>query len=932
MYALLLTVSIFLYLSIVGFAIQTLCSQRQRIFQLSLLSPSIGLAAVLLPVFFLSRGGLPVVKYATYLLLTITVLVALILIVKIRTNPFLKLQKSAVILIVGLMLISWPMLKFDFSWVSYANDDMANYSLGAARFLAHGFFDPPNLNNLYDGRDYTQAYWYLYVPAKVRPGSELILAFVSAITGLNMHQVFMPIIISLHLALVAAVGGMVNGVTNNRKAPLIAMSLMAVSPLNSLGSLYQLIGQVGGLALLVSSISLLLQVPHTPRLLQFFASGIPVFLTISGILVWYPELLPFLGLSWFICIAILTWHDKKTALRLLVLAAAVGSLLLVFFRGTIWDVFEFLLFQASSGTKATDVVDVGFPYMLLPSGLPTFWGIFPLGAHPVEPFLSLGIAWAIALTVWFLSKLPQELRRASAPAIVSLVMFTVAVILFFGNADFGLFKLAMFIQPFLIAVVAIRLSTNLSPSGNWRIKSLVVLQMLLCLASQMAAVNRSTGEYLGTVNEIPGASEKEMNSQFAQLLEYSKSFEPSGFFSDTSHLVIAKYQSLYSLGTSVLFPSMQFFQNISGILPSTEKETISFNGLINYFYRDKKLTTEEIRKRWLLIQNEKNTPFNAYTQKNDKNFFSALPINKVENHLIFIHSKLGGHYFWFAAADTERVDKRNTAFFPMESDPLFIGQNFNGMGRHIMLMQLNPTPEARMVMEATSTVMKNFESTLPMPTINGDPKIRLRFVGRGSGRVFSDPVQPVVHGGISYLLIDIGRDGKQFEKKMTGLMRLYGTEILSDTRRITVFARDISVISQKDYQRLRPPTFISKFPEHLTNRNLEYSGIYEDGWISERAFFVLSAQPDARYLLIKGVIPKIADSGFRSNLIVSINNSAVTTHPLSVGEFEIRIPIKKSPERQRIDLTFDEYQVLTGLDGRRTAGKIDFIGFVNEAL
>ena len=38
---------------------------------------------------------------------------------------------------------------------------------------------------------------------------------------------------------------------------------------------------------------------------------------------------------------------------------------------------------------------------------------------------------------------------------------------------------------------------------------------------------------------------------------------------------------------------------------------------------------------------------------------------------------------------------------------------------------------------------------------------------------------------------------------------------------------------------------MAAFPADLTYPDLEYSGIYEDGWIAESAFFSLS-QPDER--------------------------------------------------------------------------------------
>ncbi len=927
----LFTLALFAFWGLVGFATIAVFSPRLRVIQGVLISPAIGVAVTILPVFFINRAGIPVKDFGGTLFLALATLAIIALAIKRPVFPVRRLLPILGILVLALFLVARPMLNYGFDWVSYSNDDMANYCLGAARFLNHGFFAAPDLDALYQGRDYSQAYWYLYVPGKVRPGSELMLAFVWGSSGFNAHQVFMPVIMALNLALLSAVGGMVTGVTRNRKAPLIAMSLMAVSPLTSLGSLYQLIGQVGGLALLVPSVSLLLRAPRSLKPWRLFFTSIPAFLTIAGLFVWYPEALPFLGLGWFVYVAICIWQDKKGGLSLLIPAGIVGILLLLLLQGTIREAMGFLLFQASMAGKTVDPSDVMFPYMLIPSGISMLWGISVMGGGVDEPLLSGGIALGLALTLWFVWKLPHELRKASPPAIISLVMLILAVKLFAGNVDFGLFKLAMFVQPFLTAVVAMRLSAMPWVAGKWRVKGVVVALLVLCVSSQMEYVRRSTGEFLGGLNEIPHSSSREMNRQFAELLSSVKASSPAGFIADTSHLVMAKYQTLYSIGTSILFPSKQFIRGISGAFPSTAKEIIDLGGVSNSFRKDKNLTAEEISRRWMLIANVKYTPFNAYAaQNNPKDYFSALPMDKVRNHLTFIDSELGIHYYFLPGV--EQGDRRNTAFFPMEDDPLFAGNSLSGMGRYVLLMGTNTTPGARMVMEATSTVMKTFESALPLPVVYGESAVPLQFVGRGSGRVFSAPVQPALSGGLPYLSIDMGRDGKQFQNNATGLMKLYGSDIVQDTRRLTTFARDISLISQEDYLKLTPPASISRFPADLANRNLEYSGIYEDGWISERAFFTLASKPDTRYLLIKGTVPQIDKPDFRSTLAVSIDGKEVIKHPLGLGNFELKVPVSGNGQRQRVDLAFDRHQVLPGADLRPAGGKIDFIGFVSDGV
>src|SRR5262249_46350924 len=108
-----------------------------------------------------------------------------------------------------------------------------------------------------------------------------------------------------------------------------------------------------------------------------------------------------------------------------------------------------LLYQVGQGGKG----GTHFPYFLVPAGLSTLWGLLPLGGSASEPWLSASIWLAAQL---LLAAVPAAVwlpcRRHAATALC-LVMFGLAVLLFRDQAGFGLFKLAMFIQPFLIAVV-----------------------------------------------------------------------------------------------------------------------------------------------------------------------------------------------------------------------------------------------------------------------------------------------------------------------------------------------------------------------------------------------------------------------------------------------------------------------------------------------
>jgi hypothetical protein len=268
-------------------------------------------------------------------------------------------------------------------------------------------------------------------------------------------------------------------------------------------------------------------------------------------------------------------------------------------------------------------------------------------------------------------------------------------------------------------------------------------------------------------------------------------------------------------------------------------------------------------------------------------------------------------------------------------------------------MVVGSTPKPRVVMELTATVMKQFDAQLPTPSIYGAAKTNLPIIGRGSARVISEPIEPKLIQGHQYINLDMGRAGKVLPPNKKGLMNVYGESILDDWRQLVIFGRDISLISEEEYQAITPPSQLEYFPTDLANPNLEFSGIYEDGWISEHSFFILKPKADKNFLLIKGSIPlfetssfsgklkkiknrltggvkRVENTEFHSELYISINGKRIFTRQLTPGTFEIKVPVNLSVNRQRIALFFSNSIHLPGSDARIVGGKIDFIGFTEN--
>jgi hypothetical protein len=226
--------------------------------------------------------------------------------------------------LIVLAFAGWPLLKLGLGWLSYCNDDMANYCLAAKRSLYHGFFQVPTLEEL-TGGDYSQCYWFIYVRGFARYGSELLLASVSAVSGKNPLFVFMSTIVALGMTIPFGIAALVRASHSKYKAMVLASWLLSLSPLFLLGVFYQLIAQVAGVALLCAVAALLMQ-ERFPWKGKLLLQQVLILGTLGGALcITYPEITPFLGLGFLLWVAIKSLKTKRVLGKPLALGFWLGA-------------------------------------------------------------------------------------------------------------------------------------------------------------------------------------------------------------------------------------------------------------------------------------------------------------------------------------------------------------------------------------------------------------------------------------------------------------------------------------------------------------------------------------------------------------------------------------------------------------------------------
>ncbi len=939
MIAILLVIGLFLYLTFVGQAVVSLLKPRLGVLWSWFVAPTVGLALVVALSTRLNIWGIPVKDFGPWLTLGLLAGAAAIFFWRRPTLPYRQLIPFFLIVCGYLLYTGWPLLRFGFDWISYGNDDMANYCLAADRFLKNGYYDIP-LQTQLEGSDYAQHYWYMHALQQIRPGSELTLSWVSSLTGLNPHEVFMPTILMLSMLQIFALGSIAVYRGRHRRIALLATGIFAMSPLFGLGTLYQLIAQVGGIAILLTTSSILL----STRSLHWRKLILAGLLTCClGIL--YPEVAPFVALSILVFAVRLryTQAEKLKAFALFIGAAAV--LTFVFLGTSTYQFVNTLVMQSvgSAGLGAmTEINDqsgglVLFPWTLVPSFIPMLVGLHAFGVVGVDPWISIQILLGVVLLVYLLGRVVVNVLQDAPVGYLGAVMFPLGFFLFFKGQDFGLFKLAMFAQPVITLLLAQGFFWLMSRTSR-RTGSIALGVYLLCtVPSHIYYSHASLGTYGGGLTEVARASE--LGVRFTPPTDVTY----GGIESDISNVVTAKMLAQYTQGIDTRFLSRSYMDNIANIAVlkflrtpdpdlGPQARIIEKLSLLRFLLPDELMVGDVPDYRVMSIQKLDNnwtetssrhldlgerlfvavrTDLDHFNKANPgtgwtvENMFQYKLESQLKDRLVFIHSELSPHYYSSA--------RFKAAFFQREPEPITGGeQYFHGTGRYNLFQVIKPSSDLRMIIDFSRTSLGEGRSKLPADArVIGDEDYRLPFVGHGSARVVSPILKPEYFEQQAYLTVDFGETPRPIQKDKTGLMRLYGVKFNLDDRRLVGFTRDISVLTNEQYLAMPRPTRIGEFPEDLGRYpGLEYSGLFEDGWVADDAYFKMGPSRPGQVLVFKGYVPNI--DSFREQgveLTISINDKPTETVTLKAGEFSLTRLIKEAAQITTITLHFSEAKV-----------------------
>ena len=938
MFAILFVFTLFIFFTVIGQAVISLLRPRMGVLWSWFLSPTVGLALLIVIMTRLNIWGLPVKTFGPWLALGLLVFSGLIFWWRRPYFPWRQLRWFLIPTVLFVIYAGWPMMRYGFNWISYGNDDMANYCLAADRFVQHGYYDLPAQTDL-EGSDYAQQYWFMHGLQQIRPGSELTLAFAASVTGLNPHEVFMPVITTFSMMQIFALGAIAIFRGRHRKIAVLAFFLFATSPLFGLGTLYQLIAQVGGIAILLTACAVLL----TTKAVGWRRIGLSGLIT-ACLGIFYPEVAPFVVFSIIVYGLHLRYTDVAAGKRFALVVLGTAGLTFVLLGTSTYQFINTLVMQSvgSAGLGAMAEINdqsgglVLFPWTLVPSFVPMLFGLHAFGIVGVDPLISVQIAVGGLFLVYFIWTAFAHARRQQPAGYIAIIMIGLGFFLFFKGQDFGLFKLGMFAQPVITLLIAHGFWALLQSKWHRTSRWALGLFILCTVPSHLYYSYASLGNYGGGLSEVVGAS------AYGVAFTPPKNVKFDAIESDISNVVSAKMLAQYTKGIDTRFLSRSYMDNIANIAVLTFLRTpdpdlgpqarlIEKLSLLRFMLPPEILTGDVADYRVMTINkldnnwtetgsrhlNYKNrlfvairTPldhFNKYAPGDgwtQQNMYQFKPESEVHNRLVFIHSELGPHYYSSA--------RFKAAFFQREREPITEGLvSFHGTGRFNLFRVINPGEKMRMVVDFTRTSLGGNRYNLPRQAhVIGEEDYPLGLVGAGSARVISPILKPEIFEQQAYLTLDFADSAQPIGKNKTGLMQLWGGKYNLDDRRLVGFTRDVSLITEAQYRTLVRPARITQFPLDLSRYpGLEYSGMFEDGWVGPDSLFKLTGSHPGQIVTFKGYVPDTPDYRSRGlDLTISLNEKPTEVVNLRSGEFTLTRLVREAADITSLRLNFSGAQ------------------------
>ena len=450
--ALFVTTALFVIFAVLGYPLVYELFDTTPLRRL-LLAPVTGLCVLTIPIATLNHMGLPVSAAGRPVLCAGLVAAAVYYVVRRPRIPWREARPFVPVVAVALAVAAWPMAVFGFDWLSFGNDDMTTYLLGGNHFFSHGYFQLPPAGDLASERDPSWNTSFYYSFDEVRYAAPLMLAWVMSVAGLSSGAAFMPMIVALHLVAIVSAGALLAARDDRGRAALVACVLLAVSANLLSGTLRQLLPQDFGLALLAGAAALLMRRPPATRATMLKGAALGA-LFAGTLAIAYPEVMPFLVVPVVLYVTLSIARDRTSwrSWALLAVLVALGTLAVA--NENVPGSIALLLKQSHVAAGAGAAYDRAlFAEFLTPLVFPLLWGFATVGAT-IGPWSTLIVICALLATLGACVAAVRYSLALEPVALILLVMLIVFVQLMWTGGSFGVFKLTMYVQPFLLGTLA----------------------------------------------------------------------------------------------------------------------------------------------------------------------------------------------------------------------------------------------------------------------------------------------------------------------------------------------------------------------------------------------------------------------------------------------------------------------------------------------
>lgn len=442
--------------------------------------------------------------------------------------------------------------------------------------------------------------------------------------------------------------------------------------------------------------------------------------------------------------------------------------------------------------------------------------------------------------------------------------------------------------------------------------------------------------------EILGGSQSGLLTQLQQKVKSAAAYDRV-FISDTYNIVLGKIEGGYTSPAVLTFPTTDMFLNLSRV-PEGQLRLVKIGfdphlikaGQADQAMRDKYMynvalndTEFVLDRREQLADNNAElirtganlSPFNHWIADRPRGSdIDVVPLASQSNYLLFVPSSKGKPYY--------TGERTHVSFYQPERDYFTETSMMAAYGVFALFEVLKPTATIRLAIDVSETLRNDGENRLPRFVIYGQNLVTLTPQGSGSMRLLSPPVKPRNIQGHWLVAVTAEDSEFQFRPQRALLMNLFGRNVPIDPRHIVGFARDFSALGPNVTEHLERPRSLRHFPgDLLFDRGLEYSGFYEDGWISGNAFANLSRSAGASFR-IDGLVPLVGDPTFTTELTIEIGSHEIARSKLGLGEFSIVAPVRDACRSScPISLHFSRVQHLPGLNPRPVGALVHSLGF-----